>query len=49
MLGEAPMRVSAQLNQEEASTPAQFAGWRRVHAGRIPGHLAMVPHAKNCF
>jgi len=49
-LGEAPMRVGAQLHQEEAGTPAQPSCRGRLHVGGISGHAAgMIPCTENCL
>ena len=43
-LGEAPMRVGAQLRQQEAGATAQLMRRGCLHAGGIAGHLApMIP------
>jgi len=44
-LGEAPMRMGAELREQETGTPAQLPRRGCVHAGGISGHLAMVPCA----
>ena len=48
-LGEAPMRVGAELGEQEAETPAQFRRRGRRHLGGLFGHLAMIPRSLNCF
>ena len=37
-LGEAPMRVGAQLNEQEPDAPAQFPRWGHGRAAGISGH-----------
>ena len=37
--GELPMRVGAQLGQQEAGAPAQAAGRGRRRSGRFSGHV----------
>ena len=46
---ELPMRVSAQLRQQEAETLAQPPRRGRLHAGGVSGHLTILPRLKNCF
>lgn len=38
--GELPMRVGAELGQQEADAPAQSPGRGRLRAGRFSGHPA---------
>jgi hypothetical protein len=44
-LGEAAMRVSAQLYQQEAGPPAQPVRSGRLGAGAVPGHVGPVYRA----